>query len=1275
MIRKTLVLTAALFALIVASAQAHAVQVSATCGLVTIQWYNFNDGSHGNNLNGGVNTPSYAVAFTPVGQSSPITPFPSGQVSFGNTITQRNVVQYTTTVAIPPVNGNVVVYSAWTAQQTSDGDAETATVSNAITNCVHQPSIKTSASAGGPIGTQITDTATLSGGYNPTGSITWRLYGPNDPTCTNPNAPSVTITNVNGDKSYISPPLSPTQAGTYTWVATYDGDINNSSVAGKCTDANETVTISPLNPAIRTSASAGGPIGTQITDTATLSGGQDPTGSIVWKLYGPNDPTCSAANPPSVRVDNVNGDKGYTSPPLTPTAAGTYTWVASYLGDSNNNPVAGQCTDANETVTISPLSPTIKTSASVGGPIGTAITDTATLAGGDNPTGSIVWKLYGPNDPTCSAANPPSVRVDNVNGDKGYTSPPLTPTAAGTYTWVASYLGDSNNNPVAGQCTDANETVTISPLSPTIKTSASVGGPIGTAITDTATLAGGDNPTGSIVWKLYGPNDPTCSAANPPSVRVDNVNGDKGYTSPPLTPTEAGTYTWIASYLGDSNNNPVAGQCTDANETVTITSLNPAIRTSASVGGPIGTQITDTATLSGGQDPTGSIVWKLYGPNDPTCSAANPPSVRVDNVNGDKGYTSPPLTPTHAGTYTWIASYLGDNNNNPVAGQCTDVDETVTISPLTPAIKTSAAIGGPIGTAITDTATLSGGQDPTGSIVWKLYGPNDPTCSAGNPPSVRIDNVNGDKGYTSPSITPTEAGTYTWVASYLGDSDNNPVAGQCTDANETVTISSLNPTISTSASVGGPIGTAITDTATLAGGQNPTGSITWTLYGPNDSTCSNTKAPTVTGPVTGDGKYTSPPLTPTAAGTYTWVASYLGDGNNNPVAGKCTDANETVSIGQVAPVLTTTATPSSVTIGGSVTDVAHLTGGDNPTGSITWALYGPNDDSCTSASPQTTASVPVTSDGDYTSPPLKPSAGGTYHWVATYSGDANNGAVGPVGCNDPNETLTVLAPSFTMQKLQSLSSTTGFTSSPITAQVGQTIYYEVVVTNTGNTPLQIPLNDTLCSGISGPTGNIAGGNLQVGGTATYTCSARRGGGRLPDLRERRAGHGDAAGRQPAAARAQLGAGQRAAPAGPGLHGVHHQAHADHEDHQDRAQRQRQDDHHHQQADHRDPQRSQSRDRHQAGELLSRRSQGEDAHQAEPVRRPVRGPGVHGEHALRRPQDHGVGDDDLRAGPDQGGHLPARRAGDPRDPAVHRLSEADRQAGADARRPPLRAISR
>ena len=75
--------------------------------------------------------------------------------------------------------------------------------------------------------------------------------------------------------------------GTYHWVATYNGDTNNTTVSSAC--AAEPVTITQATPAIATTPSAGGPVGTSISDTATVSGGFNPTGTVTFDLFPPDE--------------------------------------------------------------------------------------------------------------------------------------------------------------------------------------------------------------------------------------------------------------------------------------------------------------------------------------------------------------------------------------------------------------------------------------------------------------------------------------------------------------------------------------------------------------------------------------------------------------------------------------------------------------------------------------------------------------------------------------------------------------------------------------------------------------------------------------------------------------------------------------------------------------------------------------------------------------------------------------------------------------------------
>jgi hypothetical protein len=106
--------------------------------------------------------------------------------------------------------------------------------------------------------------------------------------------------------------------------------------------------------------------------------------------------------------------------------------------------------------------------------------------------------------------------------------------------------------------------------SPTFVTQASTSVPAGGVITDTATLMGGANPTGTITYTLFAPGDAACAA--PIGSRTSIVAGNGNYTPwPPFPTTVAGTYKFVSGYSGDSKNNPATGACGDANESVTVT--------------------------------------------------------------------------------------------------------------------------------------------------------------------------------------------------------------------------------------------------------------------------------------------------------------------------------------------------------------------------------------------------------------------------------------------------------------------------------------------------------------------------------------------------------------------------------------------------------------------------------------------------------------------------------------------------------------------------------
>src|SRR2546430_9285651 len=86
-------------------------------------------------------------------------------------------------------------------------------------------------------------------------------------------------------------------------------------------------------------------------------------------------------------------------------------------------------------------------------------------------------------------------------------------------------------------------------------------------------------------------------------------------------------------------------------------------------------------------------------------------------------------------------------------------------------VTTPTPAAGTVGATLNDSATLALGVNPTGSILFKLFSPADPTCS-GTPASATVYSqsvtVNAGNGTysTSPGYVSTTPGTYHWTAAY-----------------------------------------------------------------------------------------------------------------------------------------------------------------------------------------------------------------------------------------------------------------------------------------------------------------------------------------------------------------------------------------------------------------------------------------------------------------------------------------------------------------------------
>ena len=240
----------------------------------------------------------------------------------------------------------------------------------------------------------------------------------------------------------------------------------------------------------------------------------------------------------------------------------------------------------------------------------------------------------------------------------------------------------------------------------------------------------------------------------------------------------------------------------------------------------------------------------------------------------------------------------------------------------------------------------------------------------------------------------------------------------------------------------------------------------------------------------GNGNYTSPSINVGSAALYHWVASYSGDTNNSTISGACSDANENVTVTTAAPTISTVASPASATLSGSgndLTDTATLAGGVTPTGTITFKLFADNGNGGCGSQVGNSVTATVSGNGSYTSPPAHVSAAGAYHWIASYGGDVNNGAVsGACGDTGENVTLTTTPPP------SGGTPAIWITKNPKSQTIasGATANFTIVVTNTGTLTLTgVSVSDPLSPNCNQTSSTIAAlASMAPGASVTYNCS-------------------------------------------------------------------------------------------------------------------------------------------------------------------------------------------
>ena len=279
------------------------------------------------------------------------------------------------------------------------------------------------------------------------------------------------------------------------------------------------------------------------------------------------------------------------------------------------------------------------------------------------------------------------------------------------------------------------------------------------------------------------------------------------------------------------------------------------------------------------------------------------------------------------------------------------------------------------------------------------------------------------------------------------------------------------------------LGSSASDTATVKNAISSfavQGTVTFNAYAsPSDCTAGTNSVFTDTKSVSGSSplSVTSASFTPTAPGTYYWIASYApaSSRNGTPASTTCGEAGEILVV--IGSSITTSVSPTPITLGGSATDTATVTvtSGGTVGGTVTFNAYASLSD-CNAGTNSVfgdTKSVSGPSPQIVTSAPFTPTAPGTYYWIAAYAPTgAINGPPASTTCGDANELLVV----FGIPKITAFDFTNMPTNNDPTLGSGS-VTYSFTIRNYGASAVTLSGSLTVFSGTASVM--CTGGNTLV----------------------------------------------------------------------------------------------------------------------------------------------------------------------------------------------------
>ena len=277
--------------------------------------------------------------------------------------------------------------------------------------------------------------------------------------------------------------------------------------------------------------------------------------------------------------------------------------------------------------------------------------------------------------------------------------------------------------------------------------------------------------------------------------------------------------------------------------------------------------------------------------------------------------------------------------------------------------------------------TTSAGT-PTGTVTFTFF--TNGTCTSPGTAGTPVTLTSGVA--TSASSGALTAGSYSFQASYSGDGDYATSTGTCEPLTVTLDPSSTVTSVMQGGSAVTAVaaGSSVTDQATVSGSAGtPTGTVTFTFFTNGTCTSPGTAGTLVT---LASGVATSASSGALTAGSYSFQASYSGDGDYATSTGTCEPLTVTLDPSStVTSVMQGGSAVTAVAAGSSVTDQATVSGSaGTPTGTVTFTFF--TNGTCTSPG---TAGTPVTLvSGVATSASSGALTTGSHSYQATYNGNS-----------------------------------------------------------------------------------------------------------------------------------------------------------------------------------------------------------------------------------------------------------------------------------------------